>query len=146
MAEGSATPRVLFVAEIGLRVADLDAMIAFYREVLGFEPFLRAEAHAFLEIADLPSPLGRAGHAQILGLFARDAAPDIARSTLDHLAFEIAPEDYEAERQRFLAKGMVVRERNWPDSLDWRGRSFFFRDPEGNVIEIIAALPSAEPG
>ena len=35
---------------------------------------------------------------------------------------------------------MVVRERSWPDSLDWRARSFFFRDPEGNVIELIASL------
>lgn len=146
MTDAAAAPRVLFVAEVGLRVADLDAMIAFYRDVLGFGLFVKAEAHAFLEIADLPSPLGRAGHAQILGLFARDAAPDLARSTLDHLAFEVAPEEYEAERARFLAKGMVIRERSWPDSLDWRGRSFFFHDPEGNVIEIIAALSSADPG
>jgi catechol-2,3-dioxygenase len=27
------------------------------------------------------------------------------------------------------------------DSLDRRARSFFFLDPEGNVIELVAATP-----
>ena len=34
---------------------------------------------------------------------------------------------------------MVIRERQWPDTLLWRGRSFFIRDPDGNVVELITA-------
>ena len=137
-------PKILFVAEIGLRVSDLKKMVAFYRDVMGFSVQLAQETHVFMTIAELPSPLGHANHNQVLGLFDRKSDPDLARSTLDHLAFEVAPEDYMQEREKFMEKGMVIRERSWPDSLDWRGNSFFFRDPEGNVIEIIAAMPEAE--
>jgi catechol-2,3-dioxygenase len=40
---------------------------------------------------------------------------------------------------------MAIRERSWPESLPWRARSLFFYDPEGNVIELIAHDPTAEP-
>lgn len=93
----------------------------------------------FPKIADLPSPLG-AGHPLLLALFNRETTLDQQKSTLDHLAFEIPAHEYGAELARFQAEGMVLRERIWRESLDWPGRSFFFRDPEGNVIELIAAL------
>ena len=132
-------PRIRHIAEIGLRVADLDKMIAFYEDVLGFEMHIPAEKHVFLKIGELDTPLGRIGHPLILALFKRDAKPEIKGTSLDHLAFEIPPEDYDEQLARFQAKGMVLRERSWPDTLNWRGRSFFFYDPEGNVIELIAA-------
>ena len=131
--------RITHVAEIGLRVTNLQRMIEFYQNVLGFEVEMAYPHHAFLKIAELESPLGEIGHALILGLFDRQTELDAKSSTLDHLAFEIPSEYYEEEFARFQAQGMVVRERSWPDSLDWRARSFFFYDPEGNVIEIIAS-------
>ena len=134
-------PNVLFIAEIGLRVSNLKKMTDFYREVMGFGIELEAETHVFMKIADLPSPLGQVSHPQMLVLFDRSVQPDINLTTLDHLAFEIPPEVYDEEISSFREKGMVLRERSWPDTLAWKGRSFFFRDPEGNVIEIISADP-----
>ena len=131
--------RITHVAEIGLRVTNMKRMIAFYQDVLGFEVENVYPKHAFLRIARLDSPLGDIGHALILGLFARDAELDTQASTLDHLAFEIPSRYYDEELAQFKTNGMVIRERAWPDTLDWRARSFFFYDPEGNVIEIIAA-------
>jgi catechol 2,3-dioxygenase-like lactoylglutathione lyase family enzyme len=133
------TPRITHIAEVGLRVADLPKMIAFYQDTLGFEIFISESNHAFLKVAELDSPLGEIGHSLVLGLFDRQSPVDIQSTTLDHLAFEIPREDYDEELAAFKAKGMVIRERTWPDTLDWRARSFFFYDPEGNVIEIIAA-------
>ncbi len=136
-------PRISLIAEVGLRVDDLAKMRDFYQEVLGFEVAQVGPNHVFLKIGDLPSSLGAIGHAQLLVLFDRETTPDTRVSSLDHLAFEIPPEDYPAELAKFQAKGMVLRERAWPDTLDWRARSFFFHDPEGNVIELIAALDEA---
>jgi catechol 2,3-dioxygenase-like lactoylglutathione lyase family enzyme len=76
-----------------------------------------------------------------LALFDRQIDLDIGLSTLDHLAFEFPNDQYDQVLARFQSLGMVLRQRSWPDSLDWRARSFFFRDPEGNVIELIAADP-----
>ena len=132
-------PSVMHIAEIGLRVTDLSKMIAFYQEMLGFEVHISEPHHVFLKVSELNSPLGDIGHPQLLALFNRQIDLDISMTTLDHLAFEIPSEQYEAELARFKAMGMVIRERSWPDSLDWRARSFFFRDPEGNIIELVAS-------
>ena len=97
-----------------------------------------------MKVGELESPLGEIGHALILGLFDRQTELAVKASTLDHLAFEIPSEYYEEELEQFKSKGMVIRERSWPDTLDWRARSFFFYDPEGNVIEIIASNATEE--
>ena len=134
--------RITHIAEVGLRVTKLQQMIDFYQNILGFEVEIAHSHHAFLRVGELESPLGEIGHALILGLFDRQTELDVKSSTLDHLAFEIPHEYFEEELERFQSKGMVIRERSWPDSLDWRARSFFFYDPEGNVIEIIASNPT----
>jgi len=134
---------VLNIAEVGLRVRDLPKMTAFYQEQLGMEVVLSEPHYVFLRAGDLRSPLGAVGHPQMLVLFDREAAMDAALSTLDHLAFEIASERYAAARGRLQARGMLERERAWPDSLAWRARSLFLRDPEGNTIELIAHDPDA---
>ena len=131
--------KIINIAEVGLKVEDLGKMIEFYEETLGFQVEIREPYHAFLKIGALNSPLGDVGHPQILGLFERGKPIDITMTTLDHLAFEVPNEEYEGEYERFKAKGMIIRERVWPDTLPWRGRSFFIKDPEGNVVEIIAS-------
>ena len=131
--------RITHIAEVGLSVDNLQEMVAFYENVLGFEVENVYANHAFLKIANLDSPLGEIGHALILGLFDRQSERNVNTSTLDHLAFEIPAEFYDEAVGHFQSLNMVIRERSWPDSLDWKARSFFFKDPEGNVIEIIAA-------
>jgi catechol 2,3-dioxygenase-like lactoylglutathione lyase family enzyme len=149
-------------AEIALNVRDLPRMRRFYEEVLGF-PLLYQGCHehgpeadpageptiAFLTIAELDTPLGCHGHPQILALidyrrhaFARGRFDRHERSasTLNHLAFEIPPERYEAEQARLAARGLE------PDARPLPGipaRSLFFDDPEGNQIELICHNPGA---
>ena len=93
----------------------------------------------FLEVGALNSPLGKVGHPQLLALFGRGHSIDASLSTLDHIAFEVPDAQYDLERSRFADLKMIIRERSWPDSLPWNGRSFFAQDPDGNVIEVIAA-------
>ena len=134
--------RITHIAEIGLRVNDLPKMVYFYQEELGFEVEIAGSHHVFLKVGELDSPLGQIGHPQMLVLFDRQAPIDIQFSSLDHLAFEIPNEFYREEFKRFDSRGMVLRERSWPDTLDWRGRSFFINDPEGNVVVMIASNSS----
>ena len=127
------------IAEVALRVRDLETSVAFYREHLGFDIHLEEPGVTFLEVGPLASPLGDVGHPQLLALFKRDMEIDETRSAFDHIAFEIEPGVYDTMFAQFQTAGMVIRERVWPDTLLWRGRSFFFRDPDGNVVELIAA-------
>ena len=127
------------IAEVAIRVNDLDGMANFYQEELGFAFHKRQEDAVFLEVGPLETPLGNAGHPQLFALFARGFELRNENSVFDHIAFEIDAAEYDAELKRYKDRDMVIREREWPDSLPWKGRSFFFRDPEGNVVEIIAA-------
>lgn len=132
------TPITFHIAEVALRVSDVATCAAFYQEELGFTRHHEIEEAVFLEVGALETPLGQAGHPQLLALFDRGYTPDQARSSFDHIAFEIPNDSYVALRERFAARGMVISERIWPENLIWPGRSFFLRDPDGNVVELIA--------
>jgi catechol 2,3-dioxygenase-like lactoylglutathione lyase family enzyme len=139
------------VAEVVLNAHDLPAMTAFYRDVLGFRPYSQFPESdptiVFLTVADLASPLGRGGHGQLFALVdaarhvhTRDAyrGIDSARSTLNHLAFEIDPADFDAEKARLEGLGFAVTAREFPHM---QARGMFFRDPEDNLIELICHHP-----
>src|SRR5438093_3293799 len=125
--------RIKALGEIALRVNDLDAMQAFYQNVIGLELMKRFPDSAFLKIAD-----GYAGHTQILALFDRHTALDTQLSTLDHLAFAIAREDFDAERARLESLGCKLQfaTHGW---VHWR--SLYVRDPEGNNVELVCFDP-----
>jgi catechol-2,3-dioxygenase len=122
------------LGEVALRVRDLDAMQAFYQDVIGLELLRRFDRAAFFRLAE-----GFSGHTQVLALFDRTADPDFvglnpATTTVDHLAFEIALADFERERQRLEERGLVVTtaEHGW---VHWR--SLYVDDPEGNAVELV---------
>jgi catechol-2,3-dioxygenase len=137
--------RVMHIAEVGLRVKDLARMTAFYQEVLGLEIVRAYPKHVFLKAGELNSPLGLGGHPQLLVLFDRDVTLDINLTTLDHLAFEIPLEHYDAEKAHLQAMNLELVERVWTGDYAWlRARSLFFDDPEGNTLELIAHDPGGQ--
>ena len=123
------------LGEIALRVNDLDQMQRFYAEVVGLELLRRFPGSAFFRIAP-----GVAGHTQILALFDRGeggrSRPE--QSPLDHLAFGMAREDYDAEKARLEASGLPVTTayHTW---VGWR--SLYVQDPEGNTVEWVCHDP-----
>ena len=144
-----------------LNVRDLPRMRQFYEQVLGFplwsqachehgpEPDPEGEPTiAFLTIAELETPLGRHGHPLLLALidyrrhvFSRDRfdGHQQSTSTLNHLAFEIRPDRYAAERRRLETLGLEPRVVTFPGV---RARALFFHDPEGNQLELICHDPA----
>jgi catechol 2,3-dioxygenase len=130
------------LGEIALRVADLDAMQAFYQRVIGLELLKRFDHASFFKIAD-----GFNGHTQVLALFDRSAEPGYAglnpaTTTVDHLAFEIALADFANEKARLEQLGLIVEtaEHAW---VKWR--SLYVTDPEGNTVELVCFDPSVGP-
>ena len=77
------------LGEIALRVENLDAMQAFYEDVVGLELMQRFEHATFFPIAE-----GYGGHTQIIALFDRSGDPDYkgirpAHTTVDHFALPL---------------------------------------------------------
>jgi catechol-2,3-dioxygenase len=118
------------LGELALRVNDLGAMKAFYRDVVGLQVFNEDfDEFVFFKIGDLVD-----GHPQILGLFDREAEVGQRSTTLDHFAFVIDRADYDAQRQRLECLGVAVFPKTFPH-FHWR--SLFFADPEGNTVELV---------
>lgn len=121
------------LGEVALRVNDLDKSQIFYRDVIGLELMRRFDQAAFFRIAD-----GYAGHTTILALFDRKAPVEQARTTIDHIAFTIAIEDFEAEKQRLESLGLSVSTatHEW---VHWQ--SLYVQDPDGNQVELVCHDP-----
>jgi catechol-2,3-dioxygenase len=153
-------PTIIGVAEVALSVNDLPSMKKFYQDILGFE-LLSEACHenseiadpdgkptiVFLIIRDSTSPLGTHGHPLLLVLidhrrhvFARNrlVGHDVSRSTLNHLAFEIPLEQYDSTLVRLNSLQLNPTESVF-DHMN--AKAIFFRDPEGNVLELICHVP-----
>ncbi len=135
------------LAEIAFRVNDLELMLEFYGTVIGLELMSRNERMAFFRIAE-----GFAGHTQILALFDRGQGttpiggtlndvyqpPLSARSSVDHIAFSVAKENFEHETMRLEGLGIEVK-LAYHDWVQWR--SLYLSDPEGNTVELVCYDP-----
>ena len=122
-------------------------MREFYEQTLGFTLHSqipeRGPTIVFLTIADPGTALARGGHPMMLALIdpvrhapAAGRFDPITRrgSTLNHLAFEIDEDEYEAARERLEGAGLK------PVSQQFaflRAKALFFEDPEGNLLELI---------
>ncbi len=132
------------LAEISLRVHDLEAMRRFYEEVIGFE-ILREidenEGKCVFYAVGAGNPQG--GRCENMALFeeammgwsTRTKSPQIdpKQTTLHHLAFNISPDNFESEKRRLEDLGIeIIRS----GTSSWmHARMFYFTDPEGNLIE-----------
>jgi extradiol dioxygenase family protein len=117
------------LGELAFRVNDLAAMRAFYRDVVGLEVWRDGDGYVFFKIAD-----GVEGHPQVLVLFERGVHVGPETSTLDHLAFVIDVNDYDARRRQLEGLGLGVTPKEFP-LFHWR--ALFVKDPEGNTVEFV---------
>lgn len=130
--------RIKGLGEVSMRVKDLDAMQKFYQDVVGLEILRRDESFVFFRIA-----AGYGGHSQNLALFqvsnrgfleTKSLQLNSEQSTLHHIALNIALEDFETEKNRLEALGIMVN----ATVHEWiHVRSMYFSDPEGNLLELV---------
>lgn len=122
------------ILETVLYAGDLDAVEAFYRDVLGMTPFSKmAGRQLFYRCGD-----------QVLLIFNPDATvkpppaaalpvPPHGATGEGHVCFRASSAELDAWRARLEAKGVAIEaDFLWPAS---GGRSIYFRDPAGNCLE-----------
>lgn len=66
-----------------------------------------------------------------------DDGPAVAGSAAVQLAFRVPPPAVDDWHAELIAKGVSILSPP-KDLAGWRHRTLFFRDPEGNIIEIYA--------
>ena len=120
------------VAHLTIPVSDMQRSIAFYTDVVGLELIRGFDAIAFL----------RAGKDNVV-LARCELPPRPAELSAEqrnvHQAFIVESRDFDASLQFLASKGVDVidqEERGGPVAV-FAGRSAYFADPDGNVLEII---------
>jgi catechol 2,3-dioxygenase-like lactoylglutathione lyase family enzyme len=130
---------VLGLAEIVLWTHDVDAALAFYRDLFGLEvispPGLPNRFLSTGEVSGgVPAMIVLVPHPEG-GRF-----PAAKRErVLHHLAFKVAPARYEELRERCAAAGLEVRGGIHP--VLEGVRTFYVDDPMGNEVEVISPEP-----
>jgi extradiol dioxygenase family protein len=122
------------LGELALRVKDIAAMRAFYRDVVGLEVWRESDDYVFFKTAE-----GVEGHPQALVLFDRGVDVGPETSTLDHFAFVINLEDYDKRRRHLEGMGFHVTPKEF-SFFHWR--ALFISDPEGNTVEFVCYDPA----
>lgn len=121
---------VLRIKETCIYMRDLERAREFYHGVLGLPVIAYVEAkHLFL----------RAGESVLL-LFNPDdsrvkkSPPAHYGGGKQHFAFEVSGISYHEVKDELLKKGIQII-----DEITWKSgkKSFYFHDPEGNVLEIL---------
>ena len=118
------------LVEVVLVVEDLERSVRFYRDLLGLEVISPPAATAtFLRVGPQ-----HAGLPQQIVLVPRPAevAPATGRR-LHHIGLQVAPENFDAERNRLALAGYALRSGVHPFMpVD----AFYLDDPDGNEVEI----------
>ncbi len=112
------------VVEMTLEVRDLGALERFYADALGLRVLAREDDRVWLA-------LGERGR---LGLWLpgeKEFGDEGGRHV--HYALSAAPGGLDALRERLTRSGVDVR---GPEQHPGGDRSLYFRDPEGNVVEV----------
>lgn|SRR5690554_3574655 len=127
--------QIVRVDHIVLRVQDAPRMIAFYRDVLGcalertqeeIGLYQMRAGDALIDLITVDGELGRRG----------GRAPGEEGRNLDHFCLAVRPFDEAAIRAHLAAHGIEVGEFGVRYGAGGFGRSVYFNDPEGNVIEL----------
>jgi glyoxylase I family protein len=109
---------------------DLARTRSFYHEILGFP--IERDWDGWIEL--------RAGSV-LLTLRPRGRpydGPAASGSAGVQLAFRVAPQEVERWYAELLKKGVEILEP--PRDTDYGHRTLFFKDPEGNILEIYAEI------
>ncbi len=119
-----------------IRARDADAMVAFYRDVLGCAveresspefglTQLRAGA-SLIDVVSADGELGRMG----------GAAPGDEGHNMDHFCVRVEPFDEAAIRVHLARFGVEGSEPKTRYGAEGNGPSIYIEDPEGNTVEL----------
>lgn len=120
----------LRIKETCLYVSDLQKAKSFYEKILGLTIISYVPSkHLFL----------RAGESVLLLFNPEDSKrktspPPHYAVGKQHFAFEVADSDYNDALEKIRSAGVKII-----DEVVWKSgkRSFYFNDPEGNVLEVV---------
>ena len=133
----NSSPAPLRILETVLYAPDLARIEAFYRRVLGLEPFAVVPGrHIFYRCGDQMLLIFNPDATQFAAAQGSLPVPPHGAEGEGHVCFRASAEDIAVWREKLESLGVPIEsDFEWPRG----GRSIYFRDPAGNCIEIAEA-------
>ena len=123
------------LAHVCFIVPDLDASIAFYRDVLGLKPAFEFRN----EKDELFGVYLHVGGRSFIELFKGKVGQRAEAQTYQHLCLEV--DDIKAAVAMLRAKGIAVTEMILGSDCAWQA---WLKDPDGNAIELHCYTPESK--
>lgn len=128
-------PTISSIKETALYVEDVDRAVRFYRDVLGLSILVQDERFCAFDVSGrhvLPLFLRGASH-QTTILPGGQIPPHDGSGPI-HVGFAVEAVELEAWATHLASQGVEVLSR-----MDWPlgGRSLYFRDPDGHLLELL---------
>jgi catechol 2,3-dioxygenase-like lactoylglutathione lyase family enzyme len=121
---------VIKIKETCLYIRDLHAAREFYHTLLGFELIhYQPEKHVFFKVGSSVLLCFNPDDSKL-----KTSPPPHYAEGNQHFAFEVSVDDYEKCKVKIKNLGIEII-----DKLVWKSgqESFYFNDPENNVLEIV---------
>ena len=130
----NSSPAPLSILETVLYAPDLLRIEAFYRRVLGLEPFAAVPGrHIFYRCGDQMLLIFNPDATQFSAAQGSLPVPPHGSEGEGHVCFRASAEDVTLWRVKLEGLGVPIEsDFEWPRG----GRSIYFRDPAGNCLEI----------
>lgn len=123
-----------------LLVANFKNCFLFYRDVLGFEVTWGNELDVYADFKTGEVTLALFARSQMAIVVGMDQVPPYA-SCQDRVALTFAVENVHEAYEDLRQRGVIFVTEPI-DRPEWGVRTAHFRDPDGNLIEINASLPT----
>lgn len=121
------------VLETILYAKHLDAIVTFYRDVLGLEPHSRSTGrHVFYRCGNQMLLIFNPNETSKIPAPDKLPVPPHGADGEGHICFRASAEEIDTWRETLNQKGVAIEaDFEWPGG----GRSIYFRDPAGNCLE-----------
>ncbi len=123
------------IDHVVLRVRDLEASLAFYRDVLGctldkvqdkLGLWQMRAGESLIDLVPLDGLLGKIG----------GAGPEREGRNVDHFAVQVMPFDEATIRAHLAAYNVTITDSGRRYGAEGTGPSIYVADPDGNIVEL----------
>lgn len=130
------------LAEVSIRVSDLEKSVEFYTRVLGLED-VTPDDEGQMENGPrlLRVSKTETGYSQAVNLFRGKGVSGSDSGALHHLAFQVPRESFEENQKRFEELGFEPLRNDHPEVPV---RSMYIKDPDGYWIEVFSEAANPE--